>query len=455
MSEPFPDETMPTEASGIDMLPGLAAVPEDRSLLEAVDLPIGRWDAEGRLSIFNPPSKTWSRRAPDELRGRTLAELYGEEAWTAARPAFERGFAGQQADYLRLLRHLDPPRWARIQVFPERGASGRIDAVYTIAHDVHDDVTAAMALKRSNWLLEQALDNLPWGVIESNSDLIITRWSRSAEAILGYSEVDRLGTHRLAMGVPEEERPRTMAVYERLLLGEIDSWVEQAQYIRKDRRRIWVEWTLSALRDEEGHVVSLLTFVRDITHQIDTHARLLHRAERDALTGVLSRRAIMERLDTALARRTREDRLALCFVDLDGFKQINDRLGHVRGDRLLVQVAHAMQDALRRDDAIGRIGGDEFVVLSAVADLSSAQALAAKLVEVSAAAGYDLLSGLRVTASVGVAIAPTHARSSFELLQRADDAMYAAKQEGKNRWALCHRRIDGGGASVPDGLGPF
>lgn len=228
-----------------------------------------------------------------------------------------------------------------------------------------------------------------------------------------------------------------------MLRGEIDNWVEQAQYIRKDRRRIWVEWTLSALRDEEGRVVSLLTFVRDITHQIDTHARLLHRAERDALTGVLTRRAIMERLDTALARRTRDDMLALCFIDLDGFKQINDRLGHVRGDRLLVQVAHAMQDVLRRDDAIGRIGGDEFVALSAVADLSAAQSLAAKLVEVCAAAGYDLLSGMRVTASIGVAAAPTHARSSFELLQRADDAMYVAKQQGKNRWNLCHRHIDG------------
>ena len=446
MSETSPDHPLLTAMPAAELLPGLAAVPEVRSLLEAVDLPIGRWDAEGRLTFFNPPYVTWAGRSPQALRGKTLAELYGEEAWAAARPAFERGFSGRQADYLRLLRHLDSPRWARIQVFPERGEGGCIDAVYTIAHDVHDDVTAAKALKRSNWLLEQALDNLPWGVIESNAELVITRWSRSAEAILGYSEAERLGTHRLALGVPEEERPRTLAVYERLLRGEIDNWVEQAQYIRKDKRRIWVEWTLSALRDEEGRVVSLLTFVRDITHQIDTHARLLHRAERDALTGVLSRRAIMERLDTALARRTRDDRLALYFIDLDGFKQVNDRLGHVRGDRLLVQVAHAMQDALRRDDAIGRIGGDEFVVLSAVADLSSAQALAAKLVEVSASAGYDLLSGLRVTASVGVAVAPTHARSSFELLQRADDAMYAAKQDGKNRWALCHRRVDGSGA---------
>lgn len=419
------------------LLPGLAAVPEVRSLLEAVDLPIGRWDAQARLTFFNPPYLAWARRTPQELLGKSLQELYGDDAWAAARPAFERAFHGEQAQYLRLLRHIDPPRWARIQVFPERSSGGRIDAVYTIAHDVHEDITAAMALRRSNWLLEQALDNLPWGVIESDAGLIITRWSRSAEAILGYTEAECLGTHRLEMGVPDEERARTQAIYTRLLCGEIDHWVEQAQYVRKDRRRIWVEWTLSALRDEGGQVVSLLTFVRDITHQVDTHARLLHHAERDALTGVLSRRAIMERLNTALSRRGRGDMLALYFIDLDGFKQINDRLGHVRGDRLLAQVAHAMQDVLRRDDAIGRMGGDEFVVLSAIADLAAAQSLAAKLVHACAAAGFDLLSGLRVTASVGVAAAPTHARSSFDLLQRADDAMYAAKNGGKNRWALC------------------
>lgn len=123
------------------LLPGLAAVPEVRSLLEAVDLPIDRWDAEGRLTFFNPPYLAWAHRTPQELRGKSLKELYGDEAWAAAQPAFERGFAGQQADYLRLLRHLDPPRWAR-----------------------------------------------------------------SAQAILGYTEAERLGTHRLSLGVPEEER---------------------------------------------------------------------------------------------------------------------------------------------------------------------------------------------------------------------------------------------------------
>ncbi|OIQ67701.1 cyclic di-GMP phosphodiesterase Gmr [mine drainage metagenome] len=232
-----------------------------------------------------------------------------------------------------------------------------------------------------------------------------------------------------------------------MLRGEIDSWVEQSPYVHKDGRSIWVEWTSSALRDETGHVVSLLTFVRDVTHQVDTHARLLHHAERDALTGVLSRRAIMERLDSALSRRGHDELLAMYFLDLDGFKQINDRLGHVRGDRLLTQVAHAVQDVVRRDDAVGRLGGDEFIVLSDVADLPSAQALASKLVDAIAVAGYDLLSGLRVTASVGVAVTPIHARGSYELLQRADDAMYLAKNLGKNRWALC--RADRGGLPTP------
>jgi PAS domain-containing protein len=102
-------QTLPVPSSDDALPPGLAAVPEVRSLLEAVDLPIGRWDAEGRLTFFNPPYVSWARRTPQALHGKSLKELYGEDAWTAARPAFERRFQGQQADYLRLLRHLDPP----------------------------------------------------------------------------------------------------------------------------------------------------------------------------------------------------------------------------------------------------------------------------------------------------------------------------------------------------------
>lgn len=434
---PVPDFATHPLVEGALSAAGLTAVPQVRRLLEAIDLPIGRWDRQARLTFFNPPYVVWARRPPEALLGHTLQSIYGTSAWEAAEPAFARAFEGAQADYTRLLHHLEVPRWARIQVFPERGDQGQIDAVYTIAHDIHDDLVAAQSLRRANWLLEQSLQNIPWGVIESNADLIITRWSRAAEAILGYAAAERLGTHRLAFGVPDAIRPKTQSIYDRMRRGEIDSWVEQSPYVRKDGRSIWIEWTSSALRDEDGRVVSLLTFVRDITHQIDTHARLLHHAERDALTGVLSRRAIMERLDTALARRGHDDLLAMYFVDLDGFKQINDRLGHVRGDRLLAQVAHAVQDVVRRDDAVGRLGGDEFVVLSEVADLPSAEILAAKIVDAVAAAGYDLLSGLRVTASVGVAITPVHARSGFELLQRADDAMYLAKNQGRNRWAIC------------------
>lgn len=416
-------------------------VPAVKSLLEAVDLPIARWDRQGRLTFFNPPYLTWARLTPEQLLGRTLPELYGDEAWAVARPAFERGFAGEQAAYQRLVRHLDPPRWTRVHVFPERGDSGRIDAVFTIGHDVHDEVTSAQALRRTNWLLAQALENIPWGVIESDANLIVTRWSRSAETILGYSEQECLGTHRLSRGVPEESRAAVLSVYERLMRGEIDSCVEQTQYVRKDKQRIWVEWTLSALRDEAGQVVSLLTFVRDVTHQVNTHVHLLHQAERDALTGLLSRRAIMERLDTALTSRAHDAMLALYFIDLDGFKLINDRLGHTSGDRLLVQVAHALQHVLRRDDAVGRLGGDEFVVLSAVADVAAAQALAGKLVDAAAAAGYDPQPGLQVTASVGFALVPEHALNSFDLLQRADDAMYQAKHQGKNCWAMCCNKV--------------
>src|SRR5690606_3780123 len=122
--------------------------------------------------------------------------------------------------------------------------------------------------------------------------------------------------------------------------------------------------------------------------------------------------------------------VALYFVDLDGFKAVNDRLGHREGDALLVKVAQALQKSVRADDAVGRFGGDEFLVLAAVRNPSGARALALHMLEairqVSAAVGGG------VSASIGYSLAPADAQHPLKLLQAADDAMYAAKRLGKD-----------------------
>ena len=417
----------------LDDLTDSAAV---RRLLEAVDLPIGRWDAQSRLTFCNPPYLRWARLPAQALLGKTLVELYGVEAWGRAQSAFARAFGGLHAEYERLLTHLQPPRWGRVQVFPEFTALGEVTAVYTVAFDIHNDVVLAESLRRSNWLLEQHMLNAPWGVVETDGDLRVTRWSRAAEQILGYTASQSLQLDCLDRGVAPANLQPWHDTLRRIRQGELQSSVVQRPHHLPDGHRIWSEWTLSALHDAAGGMVSLLCFVRDVSDQVRRHARLQREAEHDALTGVLSRRAIMHRLDVALERRQPGELLALCFIDLDGFKPVNDSLGHHEGDRLLMHVAKALAASVRGDDVVGRLGGDEFVVVALLRSERDAGVLAEKLVCAVREASHGLHPRAQVTASVGVAMVPQHAHNNFELLQRADDAMYSAKRSGKNRWVI-------------------
>lgn len=196
--------------------------------------------------------------------------------------------------------------------------------------------------------------------------------------------------------------------------------------------------------DTAGSVVGVYTVTIDVHDLTVAQEQLRRSVERDALTNVLSRRTMMARIEAALVDAARVP-VALFFVDLDGFKAVNDRFGHHAGDALLVSVGAALQGAVRAEDAVGRFGGDEFLVLAPVRDAAGAQALALHMLAAvrSAAAhgpGVAALSGDLsgvVSASVGYALGPSDAQHPMALLKLADDAMYAAKRLGRNHAMHC------------------
>jgi len=163
-------------------------------------------------------------------------------------------------------------------------------------------------------------------------------------------------------------------------------------------------------------------------------------ALRDPLTGLPNRVLFADRLEHALARRGRESgagRLTLMFIDLDGFKAVNDRLGHLAGDELLVEVARRLRAQMRTSDTVARLGGDEFTVLcEGAADPEAAVVLATRLAE-TLAEPYELADGTaEIGAAIGIALARPGEQPAGELLRRADAAMYEAKRAGGGRCAL-------------------
>ncbi|GAB4400696.1 MAG: hypothetical protein OHK0048_16180 [Rhodoferax sp.] len=187
---------------------------------------------------------------------------------------------------------------------------------------------------------------------------------------------------------------------------------------------------------KSGNSGDLLVFLRDVSAARERQRALYDAAYHDTLTGLPNRLLLHDRLAQNLARcaRTGESQ-AVCLLDLDGFKAVNDQLGHKAGDQLLVEVAQRLRDTLREDDTAARLGGDEFVLLlSGFEDLSFCRTVLDRLLQ-AVAAPYQVVGQLaRVSCSIGVALFPNEGSDPEALLRRADQAMYRAKQAGKNRY---------------------
>jgi diguanylate cyclase (GGDEF)-like protein len=191
-------------------------------------------------------------------------------------------------------------------------------------------------------------------------------------------------------------------------------------------------------------VISTLGYL-SLARQVDENARLStrleHEASHDALTGLPNRRFSVEWLNHSVALAKREHtRLGLLFIDLDGFKEVNDEFGHKRGDEVLKSVARRFLELVRESDFLARFGGDEFLVIMPLgAQIGEPTILAKRLIHSLAEPLLPQHGGNRVGASIGIALYPEHADDTLGLMAAADSAMYAAKQGGKGRYQLFER----------------
>lgn len=188
----------------------------------------------------------------------------------------------------------------------------------------------------------------------------------------------------------------------------------------------------------------MLGLLEDITDRRATEARIAHMAHHDALTDLPNRFLLHDRLNAALTRLPgTEERLAIFYIDLDGFKAVNDALGHVCGDSLLVRVAERLRETIRASDTAARLGGDEFVILQApIQQAGEAAWLAGRLL--STLSKHFAIDGrmVKVGASIGISLAPQDGMDPADLLAKADAALYQAKREGRNRFRFADATLN-------------
>ncbi|MFF2502888.1 putative bifunctional diguanylate cyclase/phosphodiesterase [Streptomyces sp. NPDC058067] len=271
-------------------------------------------------------------------------------------------------------------------------------------------------------------------VLEAN-DALVRMFGGAENLVRGRNVVD--WTH-------PDDAPHVWRLYEELVRGEREHYRVEKAFCRPDGTALWTNLTVSLLRDAEGAPQYQLALMEDTTERRLLNLRLRYEATHDALTGLPNRTLFFERLEKALAAGDGM-RFGLCYLDLDGFKTINDSLGHAAGDRLLVEVADRLQAcATAAGEMVARLGGDEFVALTTGRDTAAeVDDLAGRIMHALAAPIRIDGRELTVRGSIGIVEGPAAGeRSPAEVLRSADITMYRAKSAGGNRFELADPEAD-------------
>ena len=252
--------------------------------------------------------------------------------------------------------------------------------------------------------------------------------------MLGYSAAELMQMTCAEITHPEDVEKSATAV-EQILQGEATNFELNKRYISKDGNIIHTHIASRGVPDETGNLSYLVNIIDDITEIKNHQNQLEHLIHHDPLTGLPNRVLLNDRLDMAVSRANRSGQnIAVCFMDLDGFKSINDKFGHAAGDMLLVEVAKRLSAIARSIDTVARLGGDEFIlILNGISGEEECRHMLERVMEVILNPFEIGGNVIQISSSIGVAIYPDHVTDGAALLRHADQAMYIAKQQGSGR----------------------
>ena len=342
-------------------------------------------------------------------------------------------------DAIEFLTHSDGRQFCiRMNKLPITGEHDEVTGVLTIFEDISNRRRVEEELRLNSSVFEHAQEGI---LITDKSNRIINA-NRSFSEMTGYSREELVGKEpwRFLSGLQDE------IAYARILhaIENSGNWRGEIWSKRRDETPFAALLNISAVRDNDGELTHYVAVFGNITDLKVTEKRLENLAHFDPLTNLPNRTLLAEDLRKAILQADRNGRIfALAFLDLDDFKPVNDQHGHETGDKLLVEVAKRLKSTLRGEDSIARLGGDEFVLLlTGIKDMTDVEfALERLLGDLSLPYRVDS-KNLRVSASIGVTAYPFDSSDADTLLRHADQAMYLAKQSGRNRFQWFDSRLD-------------
>jgi diguanylate cyclase (GGDEF)-like protein/PAS domain S-box-containing protein len=305
------------------------------------------------------------------------------------------------------------------------------------------DITAIRRAERERRVALEVLRSMSEAVAVIDLEFRFISVNPAFSRITGYSEEEVVGQNSQLL----DSSQHSAEFYRRVrdILERTGHWAGEMWQKRKDSEEFlgWIE--MSEVRDAQGMRSHFVAVVNDITDKKRAEQELRYLANYDTLTGLPNRALLSERLGRAIVRaRRQETRVAVLFLDLDRFKDINDSLGHAAGDRLLKAAATRLQATVGASDTVARLGGDEFtVVLEDVESLPAVERMAREILNAfSIPLEVDDRHEVSITPSLGISLYPDHALVPTDLLKFSDTAMYQAKAEGRNTYQIYNETMD-------------
>jgi diguanylate cyclase (GGDEF)-like protein/PAS domain S-box-containing protein len=393
-----------------------------------------------KWGYVNPAAASVLGKPAQELIGHPIAETHVNEfrrpLHQTVSTVLETGKTCE-CDALVNVATSEHPRWMRVRVQPYRDDNGHMTGVIVTSNDVHNEMVARTTAFTQNELIERHLDNGHAAFVQMDTMLRVQRWSTAAQRLFGWTAEQAVGRRLLELlPIHEDDRATVRIALRQAQRQSNDTRVHiRSRTQSRAGELLWCDWFATHVSIPELGAQSLFFFAVDITESIEAREALTRAAQFDALTGMPNRHAFYDWLNRRLHQPTPQGHVL--FIDLDGFKEVNDRYGHETGDRLLQLVAHRLSKWIAALDTGARYGGDEFTLfISERLGGPPVTTLAENIIS-DLRRPFELNElDIELSCSVGIAAAHDGLIEAQALVSNADMAMLQAKANGRDQYVL-------------------
>ncbi|MET0617359.1 MAG: diguanylate cyclase [Luteibacter sp.] len=405
-------------------------------MTDATPALVARVDLRETYQFVNATYRTWFGAGAPAV-GMTMREFLGEAGYRRLKPRIDDALAGTPVRFEMPRQTLHGLNFVGdVTYTPELDAEGQVIGLFIMVTDVTERKRLEESLFAAKEMAQVTLDSIGDAVVTTDEKGMVTFLNRRAADMLELKTPRVLGMHidNVVRLVDARGQPAPTSLFRAMAEERVVDMLQPRILVLGDGMRLDIEDIASPIHDRSGKVLGGVLVLRDVSVAQAVADRMRHLAESDALTGLPNRLALDDACDRVLGSLVPDRCAALLYMDLDGFKAVNDDFGHAAGDELLQQFARRLRDACDPGNKAYRLGGDEFVVLVPSAEApGKAFEQAARFVDAAQLPFSWNGHRLQITLSVGVACAPMHGTSLRALMRRADAALYAAKEAGKNQ----------------------